>query len=116
MTNDIIPQIPTYLVAAIALLLAVEYFGRFCRTKGHRNYAFLGKALMRLYFAGTSLAMYLDTLSIAFRHNLTRYGLFALLLFDLLYMAVEHWQQAQGDERRNDWLKLCHPRGRKGKP
>lgn len=115
MDNNLIPQIPSYLVAIAAILLGVEYAGRYCRS-ATRNYAFLGKALMRFYFAAAILAMYLDGLPLVFRHNLTRYGMFALLAFDLLYVIIEHLQQIKGDERRNDWLRLCRRNRKKVTP
>jgi hypothetical protein len=106
MNDSPIPSIPTYLIAVIALLLAIEYIGRYCKSSP-KNYAFLGKGLTRLYFFACNVILLVPNFSLATRHNLFRYYLFVLLLFDLYYIVIEHWGQKTGSERRNDWLGLC---------
>lgn len=104
-----VTRIPAWIIAGMAILCALEYFMRFCKSSPP-NFLYLGKALSRSYLAIAYVVFYLPGMTEEVWRHVARYGVFLLLATELFYFIVEHYQRWRGLERRNCWL---HWRGRK---
>lgn len=102
----LIPSIPVYIIGIAFLLLTIEYAGRCIRTRPF-NYKFCSDALVYLYLGMMYLLYYFVDMPNDLRHVIIRFGIFLLAASRLINVGIEHYWRWRGDERRNNWLKLC---------